>query len=364
MKLVVSSGGTGGHIFPAVSLIHTLRERCKSLDVFFISTAKRLDRKILGTFNYRHEIVYVKPPPHRPSVEWIRFLYSLTRETKRMRRIMKKFHPDVAIGFGGYGSLPALLAARTLRVPIVIHEQNVKPGLANRFLGLLAGRVAVSFPEAMAFFGKDKTVLTGNPVRKEVIGVTRDSALLQFPRLTADFTLLVMGGSQGADKINRVFTEALPGILKRHSALNVIHIAGERNASAIRKHYESLNVQAWVFPFLDEIGLAYRACDLVIGRAGATSIAELAALGKPAILIPFPRPQAGQIENAKALSAKEAAIVISEDEFSPQRLEDMVISLITNRAARNKLAENVTRLSRPDAAKRLADEVLKIGSDK
>ena len=383
MRLIVTAGGTGGHILPALSLIQALSEKVKALStgpgstslrigeidpdvtsgvlsVLFISTGRDLDRRILGDINCRWVTVALNPPPHRPSFRWITFLSALISQTIKVYPVVKGFKPDAVIGFGGYATLPALLAASLRRVPIILHEQNARPGLANRLLSRLAKSVAVSFPETLLCFRKDKASLTGNPIRREIIETTVDEGFQRFPSQDGEFRLLVMGGSQGSERINEALLKALPEVIREHPRLNIIHITGDRMAAAIRRHYKEIGVRYWVFPFLKEMGLAYKSSDLIIGRAGATSIAEVAALGKPTILIPHPLSSSGQMENAKIMIERKAAIVIEEDKLTPQHLKESIVLLIKDRGLLSEIARNVKSLGRPDGAECLADEVMEV----
>ncbi len=364
MRLIVTAGGSGGHIFPALSLIQVLEKRVSSLNILFISTKRRLDGRLLNGLtvkqywpkagNYRCEGVAIVPPPHRPSIVWLGFLCTLICQTIKVYPMVKGFRPDLIIGFGGCATLPALLTARFLRIPIMLHEQNVRPGLANRFLSRFAERIAVSFPETLSCFRRGKVSLAGNPVRREVIEATIEESSRLFPRQNGEFRLLVMGGSQGSERLNEAFLEALPEIIKEYSRLSVIHITGDRMVLDIEKRYKEFGLRSWVFPFLEDIGLAYKASDLILGRAGATSIAEITALGKPTILIPHPSLSSGQAENAKVLRKRKAAIIIEEDKLTPQSLKEKIVLLLRDRSLLSELAANAKNLGKPDAAAELA----------
>ena len=358
MRLIIAAGGSGGHIFPALSLIQALEEKVRALDILFISTERGLDGRLLSGLNYRCEGVAIAPPPHRPSIVWLDFLYTLICQTIKVYPVVKGFRPNLIIGFGGCATLPALLAARVLHIPIMLHEQNARPGLANRLLSRFAERIAVSFPETLSCFRRGKASLTGNPIRREVIEVTTEESSQMFPSQDGEFRLLVMGGSQGSERLNKVFLEALPEIIEEYPHLGVIHITGDRMVLDIKRRYEELGLRCWVFSFLEEMGLAYKASDLIIGRAGAISIAEVTALGKAAILIPHPYRSSGQTENVKVMLARKAALVIKEDKLTPQCLKENVVSLIKDRALLSELAENAKRMGKPDAAAELAEEVI------
>jgi len=350
MRLLLAGGGTGGHLFPAVALAEQLRREEPDSAVLFVGTERGLEFRLLPELGWPLRTVAMRGWAGASLVARCKGLAGLGRSLLQSRHILSEFRPDVVVGVGGYASVPVLLAARLSGVPYLIHEQNAWPGLANRLLGRWANRVCLSFSEADRAFHCGATVLTGNPVR---------AAMEVCPGLAEDpLCLLVFGGSQGARAINRAVVAALPHLAEWREKLVVMHQSGQADfEETLHGYRENGWPRADVQPFIKDMAQAYARATLVVCRAGATTLAELTACGRPAILVPYPHAAAGhQAGNARAMAAKGAAMMMEEADLTPERLAQLISGLLHDRASLLFMAAAARRLARPAAAARLLQE--------
>lgn len=359
MKVLIACGGTGGHIFPGISLAQELRARDGVKDIILVGTSHLLERKIFGSSGLRYAIIPTAKLAINP-FKFLIFLIKFTVASLKSVWLLLKFDPDVVVGFGGYASFPMCVFAALFGKRLFIHEQNYLPGLANKIVSDFATAVAVSFRETERFF-KKRVVCVGNPIRKQLLKDDKENALKSFGLSLEKFTILVMGGSQGSHRINMLVAD-LMGLLKDEDKkqIQIIHIAGTRDYSIVCDRYKGRDLETKVYDFVYDIGLAYRAVDLVISRAGATVIFEIAALGLPSILIPYRYAGGHQYYNARAIEKEGGAIVLDEMNLTPAILKDRIFELKNNRARLNTMSECAERFSVPDAAKRLADYIFEI----
>ncbi|MFQ5656700.1 MAG: undecaprenyldiphospho-muramoylpentapeptide beta-N-acetylglucosaminyltransferase, partial [Candidatus Methylomirabilales bacterium] len=285
MKVVLAGGGTGGHLFPALALARELRTR--DVEPLMISTGRGRETALIPMEGFSVETIRVEGLSGRGVRAQARSLLLLPQALIRSLSLLGRHRPRVVVGMGSYIGGPVSLAAVLRRIPLLIHEQNLSPGLTNRCLARLADRVAVSFEETRPVLGR-KAVVTGNPVRREILEADRRKGLEAFDLESGKRTGLVFGGSQGAHRINRAMIEALPHLGQVRDRVQFIHATGERDRFEVEQAYQAWKGAARVLPFIQDMASAYAAADLVVSRAGATTIAELTALGKPALLIPFP----------------------------------------------------------------------------
>lgn len=356
MRILIACGGTGGHIFPGLSLAQELNDRGIS-DVLLVGTDHPLEVKLFGSFGLPYRLMPVAKLSADP-VKFLKFLVRFTVASLRSVKLLFEYRPDVVVGFGGYASFPICEFAALTGKPLFLHEQNCEAGLANKLLTFPARRVAVSFKETEKAFGK-KALFTGNPIRKRLLSVNSEEARKHY-RLGADkFTILVLGGSQGSQKINMIVGEML-GLLnaEEKNKINIIHIAGISNYDDVRKRYEGAGIDGCVCDFLEDIGYAYAIADLAVSRAGATALFEIAALGIPSIMIPYRFAGGHQYHNAAALEAAGGTVVMDELGLTPQMLRDRIFGLMDDRAKLKSMSEAAKRFAVPDAAKRLADCIL------
>ena len=363
MNILIAAGGSGGHIFPAIALARTLKRKSKNAEIRFVGSNKDLDKRIFEKEGFGFSLLSSNKLPYEFSWGILLFLLKLISDLVKAFGIVLFHRPDVIVGFGGYVACPITIAACFFRVPKILHEQNVVPGRANRFLFTMADRIAISFNETKELLGTDaaKAVFTGNPIRTEDFKDDKAKGLKRFGLDAKNFTILVVGGSQGAHVLNTAFIEALSRLDREiKSSLQVIHITGIKDYEWALGAYKKLGLEHRVNSFVDRIEEAYSASDLIVTRSGASAIFEIAFFGKPMMLIPYPFAMSHQAENAGVFSKKGAAITIDENALSAEVFKENITSLFKDRNRLKRLAECAKRLSVPDASDRLAEEVLAI----
>ncbi len=371
MKILIAAGGSGGHIFPAVALARTLVRKRPDIEILFVGSNKALDRRIFEKEGVRFSLLSANKLPYKITPALVTFFMRLLLDGIKSFFIIGWYRPRVVVGFGGYVSCPVAVFSRLFRIPLLIHEQNVVPGRANRLAFRLADKVAVSFDETRKVLGpgERKAVFTGNPIRVEefltIAGEnSRQDGIKKFGLDKSKFTILVIGGSQGAHFLNETFVKAVSKIDEQtRSNLQVIHITGVTDYKWALKAYGDLGLEHVVNSFLDRIEEAYSASDLVVTRSGASVIFELAFFGKPMILVPYPFANAHQAENAKVFSERGAAIAIDEDSLSPEIFKDNILNLFNDRDRLKTLASSARGLGVPTASDNLAKEVLEMAGD-
>ncbi|KPK40839.1 MAG: hypothetical protein AMJ78_06785 [Omnitrophica WOR_2 bacterium SM23_29] len=360
MKVLIACGGTGGHIFPGISLAQELKTKDAVKDIILVGTNHPLERKIFNLTGLPYAFIPTAKLTVYNPVKYLLFLIRFTAASFKSIWILLRFNPDIVVGFGGYASFPICISAAIFGKRLFIHEQNCLPGLANKILSVFAKGVAISYKQSCGFF-KEKVVYIGNPIRRQLLENAKEKAVKSFDLSLEKFTILVMGGSQGSHRINMLMRD-LVGLLRDEDRgqIQIIHIAGVRDYTILRDRYRDCRIEAKVFDFVNDIGLAYASADLVISRAGATAIFEIAALGLPSILIPYRYAGGHQYYNAIAIEKEGGAITADESELTPAILKDKIFELKNNRARLNAISECARRFSVPDAAKRLADYILEI----
>ncbi|MCM8779617.1 MAG: undecaprenyldiphospho-muramoylpentapeptide beta-N-acetylglucosaminyltransferase [Candidatus Omnitrophica bacterium] len=360
VKFLVACGGTAGHYLPALSFAESLRKKADYCDIKLVLTKRKIEQEAdLGDFKAFH--LSLVPISLRVNFKNLAAIGKFFQGSFESLYLILKFNPDIVVGFGSYASFPLLFFAALLGKKILIHEQNVKPGVANRLLSLLANKIAVSFPESKKYFccRKNKIIFTGNPVRSDLFLMDKHHALRYFNLAGDRLTLLVMGGSQGSHKINTELIGALSE-LDLDGKLQVIHLSGERDYYYLKDAYAKTRYAVRLFAFLKEMSFAYNAADLVISRSGASSINEIIYYRLPAILIPYPYAGRHQRENAKVLHDRGACIIIEDTDFRSERLQELLMQFLSHREDLNNLRSGLNSLSRPDAAEELSNLVLSL----
>lgn len=353
IRLIIAGGGTGGHIFPGLAVGKELLKRYPGSEVLFVTGDRRIEGDILKDAGINRVSITVEGIKGRGLIRTIKSAIKLPLGLIQSVFIIKGFSPDIVLGVGGYSAGPVCLAARLMGIRTAIHEQNSFPGITNRLLSRFVDRVFISFEESSAHFPKDKVRVTGNPVREEFMGEGERPE-----EGSGRFTILVTGGSQGASAINRVFIEALKKIRDRGRDPRVIHQAGKADFERVVRGYREGGMEADVMPFIQDMPKAYRQADIVIGRAGAGTVFELAALGKPSILIPFPfAADDHQTANASMLAHAGGAVMIPQDELDPDRLAEVLIGFMDDRASLEEMAGRAREAARPEAARDIADRM-------
>lgn len=356
MKLVIAGGGTGGHLFPGIAIGEEFTARSSDNRLLFVGAEAGIEGRILPGSPFPHRFIPAGGIRGKGSLARLRGALLLLLGYAESRKVLKEFSPDMVIGVGGYASAPLVLAARGMQIPCFVHEQNAIPGSTNRLLGKFARRVYISIPGSERFFPDGSTLLTGNPVRRSLLeSLSRSDDAGGGDR----FNLLVFGGSRGAHAINVAMIDALSHLGGLREILAIRHQTGDDDCPMVRRRYGELGYTADVTPFIDDMGSAYGWADLIICRAGATTIAETTLCGKPCIFIPFPHATDDhQRRNAEALLGAGACRMLLERELSGERLAREITELVDDRERLAAMGEAARSLARPDAAARIVDDMI------
>lgn len=357
-KFILSGGGTGGHIYPAVAIADELKSRYPNAEFLFVGASDRMEMDKVPQAGYKIEGLWISGIQRKLTLKNLAFPFKLISSLLRSRKIIKAFKPDVVIGTGGFASGPLLHVASSKGIPCVIQEQNSFPGITNKLLGKKVNTICVAYEGLEKFFPKDKIKLTGNPIRKDLLEVKdkqiegKDAFKLKHNKQT----LLVLGGSLGARRINQLI-EANIDFFEAQD-IQVIWQCGKLYYKQYKLYDELKNVQ--VHAFLNQMDLAYAAADVIISRAGAISVSELCIVGKPVIFIPSPNvAEDHQTKNAKSVADKNAAILISEKDLDSD-FQNQFSELISNEEKQKELSKNIEALALVNATNDIADEVEKL----
>jgi UDP-N-acetylglucosamine--N-acetylmuramyl-(pentapeptide) pyrophosphoryl-undecaprenol N-acetylglucosamine transferase len=353
LRLIIAGGGTGGHIFPGLAVGKELLKRHPASEVLFVTGDRKIEGDILKDAGIRRVSITVEGIKGRGLIKTLRAAAKLPYGFFQSISIIKRFSPDMVLGVGGYSAGPVCLAAWMMGVRTAIHEQNSYPGVTNRLLSRVADRVFVSFRGSGQYFPKGKVRVTGNPIREPFLNRAKGPE-----ERSKRFTILVTGGSQGASAINSVFIAALKMIKEKGLDPMIIHQTGQAGFENVVRAYRDNGLEGDIKPFIQDMPASYGKADIVIGRAGAGTIFELAALGKPSILIPYPQAADDhQTSNARMLSDAGGARMIPQDELDPDRLAGVLIGFMEDKVALEKMAEQARKAARPDAAKDIVDQI-------
>ncbi|TVR73620.1 MAG: undecaprenyldiphospho-muramoylpentapeptide beta-N-acetylglucosaminyltransferase [Marinilabiliales bacterium] len=361
LKILLSGGGTGGHVFPAIAIADALKEIDGSADILFVGARHKMEMERVPAAGYSIVGLPVTGFQRRVTVKNILFFFNLLASMVRSHKILNRFRPDVVVGVGGYASGPVARAAASKGIPLLIQEQNSFAGVTNRMLGKHANSICVAWEGMERYFQADKIVLTGNPVRRGLQGSSarRIEAAARLGVCGKGKVLLVTGGSLGAGSINRSIIENF-GLI-RDNDIELIWQTGKTGyADAVNLVEKNGLGKFFVFEFIREMDLAYALADAVIARAGAVTLSELCVAGKPAVLVPSPNvAEDHQTKNAMTLAEKDAAIVIP-DRDAVKQLVPEAVGLLNDNKRLKRLSINISALARPDAARNIAEEVLKL----
>ncbi len=357
MRLLVAGGGTGGHLFPGIAVAEEFLGRDPGNEVLFVGTERGIEARLLPRLGYRLECIAAAGVRGKGGLSQLKGMAMLLHAYSQSRKILKGFRPDVVLGVGGYASGPTVLAARGMGIRRFVHEQNAIPGLTNKVLARVADGVFISLEESRRFFPEERTLLTGNPLRRQILAaIGAEEAGAQHDNA---FRLLVFGGSSGAHSVNLAVAAALP-FLGALPGLAITHQTGENDLEEVRRAYREAGVAAEVVPFIHDMAAAYRGADLIVCRAGATTIAEVTACGKPCIFIPYPHAvDDHQRRNAEALLKCDAGLMLLERELTGERLAAEVRALFADRERLAAVGRAARGLARLDAAKIIVDEMMK-----
>ena len=356
-RFIISGGGTGGHIYPAVAIANELKSRFPEAEFLFVGAKDKMEMQKVPQAGYAIKGLWISGIQRKLTLDNAMFPFKLLSSMWNSLRIIKSFKPDVVIGTGGFASGAVLKVASMLNIPTVIQEQNSYPGITNKLLAKKANKICVAYENLERFFPKDKMILTGNPVRQDLINEANKSEAIAYFKLDANKkTLLVLGGSLGARRINQLIEKELDFLLSQN--IQIIWQCGKLYLNDYTKYNEKENVQ--VVAFIDRMDLVYAAADVVISRSGASSVSELCIVGKPTIFIPSPNvAEDHQTKNAKAISDKNGAILIRESELETQ-FETVFSDLISSESKQAELSQNIKKLAKPNATKDIVEEIVKL----
>jgi len=351
IRLLLTGGGTGGHLFPAVATAQEFLKQMPETEVLFVGTKRKVDTKSLGNYGFASASILCHGLKGKSPLELLKAVAVLPVSYIQALRLIRRFKPDIIFGVGGYVTGPVVAAGKSLGIPVVIHEQNSVPGLANRKLAGLADKVCLSLPGSGTEFPAEKILYTGNPVRSKIL------ALAEKPvsRKSTKRTLLILGGSQGAQAVNTMVTEALCSFSDTDLAkIRVIHQTGERDEEQVRSAYQKRGIEAQVAGFFTEMHEIYGQADMLISRAGATTLSEIAVLGKPAILIPYPYAADNhQEKNGQYYVSGGGAVQFVQKELTADLLAVTLQELMNDEEKLAAMGAAMKRLAFPDAAERI-----------
>jgi UDP-N-acetylglucosamine--N-acetylmuramyl-(pentapeptide) pyrophosphoryl-undecaprenol N-acetylglucosamine transferase len=351
MRVLIAGGGTGGHVFPGVALAEEVVTRHPDNEVIFVGTARGLEASAVPAAGFKIELIDVAGLKGKGLGKLLGALFLLPRAFFQSIAILRRYKPDVVVGVGGYASGPVVLAAWFMRIPTCLIEQNALPGFTNRSLGHFVKAAFTAFPEAERFFAKKKVHMLGNPIRRTLMeNYMRPSTPHEKPKL------LVFGGSQGAHALNMRVVEALPHLADLREKIEITHQTGAKDREQVEKGYQAVGFKPDVRDFITDMSSAYATADLVVCRAGATTLAELTVCKKPSILVPFPAAADNhQVVNARSMEAGGAAVVIEEKDLTGEKLAAEIRAILSDDDRRKRMARGAGMLGRPQAAKEIAD---------
>ena len=357
-KIILSGGGTGGHIYPAIAIADELKLRFPDAEFLFVGASDRMEMEKVPQAGYEIEGLWISGIQRKLTLRNLAFPFKLISSLLKSRKIINTFQPDVAIGTGGFASGPLLKSAISKGIPSLIQEQNSYPGITNKLLSKQVDTICVAYEGLEKFFPKEKIILTGNPIRKDLLDIENKhiEGKDAFALIHSKHTLLVLGGSLGARRVNQLIEEKLEYFESQN--IQVIWQCGKLYYQQYKHHNALDNVQ--VHAFLNNMDMAYAAADVIISRAGASSVSELCVVGKPVVFIPSPNvAEDHQTKNAKAIADKNAAILIKENELETQ-FETEFDSLMSSLEKRQEISKNIKQLALVNATKDIADEVEKL----
>ena len=355
LKVIISGGGTGGHIFPAIAIAKAIERKVNDVEFLFVGAEDRMEMEKVPNAGYKIIGLWISGLQRKLDKRNLLFPFKVLHSIWKAKKIVREFKPDLAIGTGGYASAPLLYAAAKKGVPALIQEQNSYPGITNKILAKYVQKICVAYDNMERFFPLDKMIITGNPIREDILGfdAQKEIAQIKFELDKTKPTVLVVGGSLGALTINNAIAENLQQI--KDMNVNLIWQTGVSYQHKSQKYIIDVNVKGInAFTFIKEMDLAYAAADIIISRAGAIAISELCCVGKPIILVPSPNvAENHQYKNAQSLVNKNAALLV-EDAKANRKLVNTLKDLIENKDLKDSLSSNIKKIAVTDAADRIA----------
>jgi len=354
MNIIIAGGGTGGHLFPGIAIAREFLRRDPENKITFIGTTKGIENRVLPKLNFELRLITIKGFKGKGLLEKIIALCCIPFSFIQSAYYIKKNNADIVIGLGGYISFPAIIAGMIMKIPTAIHEQNSFPGLSNRILGKITDRIFISSKKSSHFFKKEKTILSGLPIRKELI----QNNLKEKQNV---FSILIVGGSQGSHEINKTVIDTLPELKGIKDRIKFVHQSGEADRETLIDQYKKNGINAEVLSFIEDIYTFYKDAMLVISRSGASTLAELAQCGKASILIPYPYATNNHQEiNALEFVEEGASVMITSSKLNGAKLASVIINLENRPEQINKMGKQAKNLSKPKASERIADECYKL----
>ena len=363
MKIIIAGGGTGGHIFPGIAVTEEFLARDAGNQILLVGSYGGLEEKIWEEQKIQYRLIQSGRFAGERMVVRIQSLFKVFKGILRAISVIREFQPQFILGVGGYASVPVVIAGFILRVPRGIQEQNSYPGLSNRLLALISDRVFLSFESAKPYFKgvrAAKFIFSGNPLRKKVLDELVGPA--KEDDKNSRFQILVVGGSQGAGRLNKLMISAVEYLAPIRDQIKIVHMTGARDQYDLILSYSKYGFRAKVYQFIEDIGKELRRADLIISRSGAGAVFEIALAGKPSILIPYPYAANNhQLTNAEYLAEKGAALIFTEEELKGgKKFAEAIVELFQNQKRREEMAEKVKSLARPDAGKIILEEIYKM----
>jgi UDP-N-acetylglucosamine--N-acetylmuramyl-(pentapeptide) pyrophosphoryl-undecaprenol N-acetylglucosamine transferase len=369
MRLIIAGGGTGGHLFPGIAVAEEFLARDRTNEVLFVGTERGIEARAVPAAGYQLELISAAGIRGKGGLTQIKGIAMMIYGYAQSRKVLKAFRPDMVLGVGGYASLPMVLAAGGMQIPRFIHEQNAIPGQTNRLLARFASRVFITLEESARYFPKGTTLLTGNPLRRQILEMVEKQnapcslrSLPPFDKVVIEggFHLLIFGGSQGAHAINMAMVDALPFLKQGQVKLDIVHQTGENDREEVLAGYCAAGVEARVTSFISDMAAEYDRADLIICRAGATTIAEVTACGKTCLFIPYPYAvDDHQRRNAEALLKKDACFMMLEQELTGKTLAETISRVAIDPDLVRRTGELAFGLAKLDAAQIIVDEMTK-----
>jgi UDP-N-acetylglucosamine--N-acetylmuramyl-(pentapeptide) pyrophosphoryl-undecaprenol N-acetylglucosamine transferase len=356
MRVIIAGGGTGGHLFPGLAVAEEFKYRDASAEVIFVGTEHGIEARIIPREGFTIKFLRAEGIAGVSPIKKIKAIVKLIFSIIDSYRIIRTVKPDIVIGVGGYASGAVMLVAFLMSIPTMILEQNSIPGLTNKVLGRFVNTVCLTYQESLSFFSRAKTFLTGNPIRMHILKGSAESACRLFSLEKGLFTIFAFGGSSGAKSINKAIVDSLPYLYDLKDKIQILHQTGLNDYERIREAYRKAGFKGTITPFIYQMGEAYAVADVVISRAGATTLAELTALGKPAILIPYPYAAGNHQElNARKLLEMGAARMMRDRELKGETLANTIRELYMNETMRAEMQRNSIAVGRPEACAKVVD---------
>lgn len=355
-KVVIAGGGTGGHLYPGIAIAEEIKKQLKDVEILFMGAERGIEARILPSENYYVKLLKTEGFVGVSFWKKITALYRFMIAFFKAYAFLRGQRADIVIGTGGYASFIPVIAAILLGIPTVIAEQNSVPGQANRILAKFAKKVCITYENSLSYFPKNKTILTGNPVREKILKADKAQGMKMFSLKEGRFTVFIFGGSMGASSLNKIVVDALEYLMQLKDKIQFLHQTGEKDFEFVKAAYLKHGMSGTVAPFIYKMPEAYASCDMIISRAGATTLAEITAIGIPSVLVPYPYAASAHQEiNASRLAVSGAAMMIKEEDLTGKSLADYIQTLYNDDSLRAKLSRDCMTFGKPDAARKVAN---------